>query len=1236
MDTSAVDDFDRLSTLDQINSLNSIHPFLPHISNLINKLYTPNSLSNFDLINCQKKLQLFQKSLFSLTIANYLLDIPNDLNSNFFGALTFTVYLNHLFSNQFDIAKNNKIIINIPETDNDDDEDIDNNSIDYNLLNQITSQLLNHLIRLINNNLLKNTNNNFIIKKIYSNLSLIYINSTNINIKNSDSLFWKNPILSLLLLLSSNKINLNINDNNLIPNFLNTISTNTNTDDSYNYDYLYHLLNFSNILIEDISKFNVSIYSYDFNSHIYNNFFQSNIYLLSFIFNNNIKNINNNNNNNNNNNINNYQIINKIITESVTTFQSWLNYISLLKSSSLQLYKQHNKTINADTNSIIDLLILLLSFLSNFNTFPLINKNLETIQLIIQLYTNLFEVNNFIVSNKSSFNDHFFLLLFHQNQWGSIYINYLLRNSLNQKITADSTANSTTTNINNNNNNNFTDDNDLDSEFDDDNDEDHLLLVSSFANLIISYLEIDIIKFASLLLQDSNDYIFQFLINLTDLNGVPIINELISRDFIEFWSNLSEVLIDNSDLLLTLLNNNADDLIKIKKKLVLLLSNISQIYWNKILLPLNDSNLLLKIINYNKDEFDSYRNDVADFFETIYPLIGAPLYKNLINNILTNIDDTKTSSIQNIMQLEASLYLLISINTSFSEDNFNLELLNLISSIFNTNFLDLVLGSNNYYLISTTVRFLSSIEIFYKHNIGLDYLESILYFLFRCLSLNANTISLSDSNENSNHLSKSDLVLNWSNSLQFSVSKSISRICDECRYSLTKFLPKFDKILFIVINNLDIHNFIREKIINSISSIIQSINDPQLQCNHLLNLIDSIHLKSTNILNSVENGTLILDEQIMNYLVSLLKCVLEIGKGMQFPDEIEDSFFSAQEELKYTEYWSNDSLVIKSKILDIISNYSVNPKHQMIFLNYNNPNNSEKTNSFNDVIDNCCSIFRAGLPEKLPGPFVFDDNILLEFVVAQFDNIVQFITKDRRLSISLIYLFDLLRSVLNTNYKRLSVDQVNLTLNKIFFNYIDTLIKSDIDFVESSLQMILVIIEKKPSLLINPDNISNFNLLLNFNLNNLMRNEKQTLKFTSKFWILLIQLKNGDRECHDYVKKLFIENKVGNQLMLVTLQNMIKSDRSNIPVYGEIIRALFGKFQLYFKTWITSSFEAINQEAQFHNSSEINQANSDLKIIYNTQTVNLLIQKLLVCKGSKKVITVLKEFWLSSNNLYDY
>ncbi|ODV82929.1 hypothetical protein CANARDRAFT_239263 [[Candida] arabinofermentans NRRL YB-2248] len=703
-----------------------------------------------------------------------------------------------------------------------------------------------------------------------------------------------------------------------------------------------------------------------------------------------------------------------------------------------------------------------------------------------------------------------------------------------------------------------------------------------FTRLIIAFLNVDMLKLAKLLITDENDFKFEFLLNLTGFQGLPLEEEVVSQDMIDFWNEFAYSFTTDLSVLKSSLKLNDDDdddnddneeneskndgLRKLDLKAQHLFERVILTYWNKIHVPKDIDSLESSF----RDEFKIYRRDVGDLIDACYPIVKHPIFHQLVNNIISSIDNS------NFADIEASLFLINSICADFSDNSVDDTILNGIVAIFDSKLLELVSlthQSNDkfQYVVYTTIQFLSSIEWFYKLEQGTPYLSQILNFLF-------------------------DSMIN-SSSYQVTSSKAISQICNECRLSLIEFLPNFEAVITEMINNVSVESLIRQRIINSYASIIQGVKNPITQGDSLFKLFDLLDKRSFEVINQLQTT---IDpeqrDQMKDYLTSIINCISAIGKGMQLPEDVED-IYTNEELIIVKNYWTIDQLSIHSKILNIIQNFTMLEESMCDDLS---------------IMEAVVDIFKSGLTEPIPGPFVFDQESIILFIEMKFDSL--------KTSNSYPLLYSLYGSLITTCHSTIQPENVVNLLNKIFVDKLE-IIEQDPDIIQSSLSLFGSILQSKPSLIVN--DVILFELILSFAIRHLNSQERFVLKSLELFWIKLINLRKGSRQDTVIVKRLFNETQLGNLLTFNSFKYMFETSRSNLEFFIEIIKIIIAKYPLMSSKWLNETFLKLNLERR----------NSGLKEI---ESWELFVKKLIMSRGTRGANGLIKEFWLQVNGLVEY
>lgn len=990
-------------------------------------------------------------------------------NCKYFGALTFTVFINNHLS--------------LSNSSSKDDDEINNNTV---LLEKLIHDLQLHLYNLIQTDLNQNL---FIIRKLLSNLSQIFI---------SNYKHYQNPIDTLLkVILSLDGLD-NEHDIERTISFLPE-------------DHVNLILVFYTILIEDISK-NLDSNDSLIHSFIYDSIFEKFNSILSYL-----------------NHLilaSNQKLPSSIHSLTLSTINSWVSYISIAEQVSSVRYSHQ------DVQNIIQFIFI--PFLNpSFASLPIEEVDFDLSNQSISVLTEILEINPSMLNNDSK--NFLKSLFFENNHWGVHFLDIVVFNNDNREIYQDE--------------------------------------VSNFINLIIIFVQLDILRFSKNLLEGDSQHILSILIKLTDIPGIPIIEESISELLLGFWEELASIFADDEETFKTYFEqlDNQSYVENFNLEIAKIFNQVCSIYWLKIhLIP-------FEVLKNSKSEFLNYRHNVADFFILIYSLLKLPFYENLCLDVTNNLL-LAGSNPEKLINIEATLYLLFKINEdcTFYESQ-SKNVLPFTKIIFENNLLNIYnmlpieVGLNQYHY-STLINYLSSCQFFLKTEIGKNYLGDIFDLLFSIILKTLNNDALS--------------------SLSLITSKTILKICQECRTNLVSFLPNLEVILIEILKNQQLDHLIRQRLFNSYASIAQCLKDPNEFGLILSRILELINQTSLQMLGSPDS----LNEDQEDYLISILSCVLEIGKGCQLPDEPED-LYSQSEQLAINDYWLNDNLHIKNVVVSIIEQYSLN--HSQFSQN-------------STVTERCCLILKTGLGEPLNGPFTFDNDTIFQYLITKMN---QLTNVD-----SIPHIYSLIETVIIINFKDLDDSLINNLIEKVFTNHLQ-LLKSDPDLIKCSIDLFSTILERKPSLILMSPIFNE--IVLAFAIEGLNAKETFIIKSVLKFWVNLISLKKGKLPDHEKINDLFQTNEIFTEFFLKNLlKSFLTTSRSNLDSYYPIFRQLIGKFPLVLKKKLiyilANDHEIINRD----------------KI--SEKSLETFINQLMVTRGQRSANEVLKKFWLAVNGLIEF
>lgn len=786
---------------------------------------------------------------------------------------------------------------------------------------------------------------------------------------------------------------------------------------------------------------------------------------------------------------------------------SWVTYISVAESNSTVRYTS------------VETLITFL--FCHFKVQPNMEDG-DTVKLMskaVGVITEILEINPRMLT--SEMKTYLEALIFDHQNWGSFYIETIILGPVRDVYTEET---------------------------------------ESFVNLIITFLQNDILKLSKSITDLNVQYKIKTLINLTNFPGTPIEDESVSDQFLAFWEEFINIYIDDMDTFEEMFRNFPSDKECFLTERDQIINDVCNIYWEKIHLP------EASILESNKLEFLHYRSGVSDLFIAGYSLLGAPFYEKLTRSLVSNIQNINSDS-SKIVDIESTVYLLFKIteDCTFYESHSS-SLIPYVNSIFEAGLLEVMkvfpTESGIYiYVYSTFVNYLSSIQFYLKGEQGSQFLGTIFDILF-------------------------STVLNGPQSLSLNTSKTILKICQECRENLVSFLPNLEVLLVEMLKNMSVDSLIRQRMFSAYTSIAQCMKDPSKLADILNRMLSAIYERAQEVMTAHPQ----LNEANEEYLLSLLSCVCGVGNACEIPEEVDD-FYTEEQKLQVDQFWSLDPYNIKNLVLNIVKEYLLNYPPLV-----NNTTSTEK----------CCIILKSGLRELINGPFKFSTDTIFNCVVVKIDNC----DID-----SIPYLYGLLETVVIVNYRSLDNTLVSQLIQKVFTDNL-AFLKSDPYTINAAIELFATMLERKPSLIVGLPVLENS--IIMFAIDGLKANENFIIKSILKFWVALITLKKGDKENQEIVKNMMVNTNLGALFVFHLLKAFIETPRSNLDYYYPIFRCLITKYSLDSKKWLQIGLREIKHDK------------------LDDKSIDVLVSKIMMTRGLRAANDVLKKMWLQINGLIEF
>lgn len=211
-------------------------------------------------------------------------------------------------------------------------------------------------------------------------------------------------------------------------------------------------------------------------------------------------------------------------------------------------------------------------------------------------------------------------------------------------------------------------------------------------------------------------------------------------------------------------------------------------------------------------------------------------------------------------------------------------------------------------------------------------------------------------------------------SLVSQASRSIMKLCSDCRQNLLPNLNEFLQNYNSIALNYALDGDTKELVIEGITCLIQGLNDETLKIdslNQLLNYIESDVGLCLNLINNQPSLTVIEDQftsttndesRAVDIGIVILKCLLGISRGLQLPRD--QPIHLEYEEDQTNSVWDREEgLRVQQRIYNII-------RQVYDALRYKG-----------EIIDECCLLWRQGLRQSELSPFVLPPRLVAGFIV---------------------------------------------------------------------------------------------------------------------------------------------------------------------------------------------------------------------------------------------------------------
>lgn len=703
--------------------------------------------------------------------------------------------------------------------------------------------------------------------------------------------------------------------------------------------------------------------------------------------------------------------------------------------------------------------------------------------------------------------------------------------------------------------------------------EEHGNAVEAFVNMLIAYLNFNILHLCRNILEPDTQRILELMLSLTATNQASsVIAEQISEQMLSFWDEFVHTFGDDVSFLSKTIHKDIKAAYLAQRNLLVL--ECSKIYWNKAAMQREDPAI-------PSLEFRSYRATIGDFFDTVYNLLGLELYSMMVAAVCSLLRNLH-GSIQDAVNVEVALFLLYTVTSELTfYDDETPEHLFLIDQVFAAGLVDKVpslidtvgarfpLGAHQ--LRITLLRFLSSLQFYFKTKEGGQYLRGSFNFLFGVILGDAPA------------------------PVSLIASKTVLSICQEAPEQLNGFLPQLEQILLLMIENPNVDNLIRERMCNA-TVLIAHVKRPEHFASVVVRILKRLVLVVVVLVNSPESISTEFTD-LEEYATSLISCLSEMAAAARIPDD-DDNWLTEDEIIATNEYWLDDPENIKPLVIDCVRQFAI-----------------EFTPLVNNAIvtEKCCCILKYGLGETVDGPFKMSLATIVEFLEAKL--------KVSTNALAISFVFKLVESMVITSPIPVQ-PYIDHILHCLLIDKIESP-TAEFDLVKPAMDVFITLMEKLPNAVI--DLAVFHQQIIPFALRALAHCETFISKSVLKFWSTMIQLKRGNEAAHQLLQILIVGDNLmaclGYQMTAALVASFVGNLRLNLDQYYPVFRAMVAKFAMHFKKWLDDALSLQFLSGQLR---------------FEAKQLQLFVSQLMVTRGQRAANDVLKRFWLDANGLSDY
>ena len=204
-------------------------------------------------------------------------------------------------------------------------------------------------------------------------------------------------------------------------------------------------------------------------------------------------------------------------------------------------------------------------------------------------------------------------------------------------------------------------------------------------------------------------------------------------------------------------------------------------------------------------------------------------------------------------------------------------------------------------------------------------------------------------------------------------SKSISKLCQDCRKALPAYVDEFVGKFAQLRSNMTIPTHALERVAEGVAAVIQAVPSDVTKASLLMRMLNPLYEQAAMARQEKVSGQY--DVALATALMAA-RCTASIGKGLRSPDEQIIDLEGGDSASQPKNFWTTEDAGVQVQtcvmgILDIIvSEFPLD----------------------GEIIETACDVLKAGYTEQSPGPYVLPPEVTVRFVKAVSANSPRFST----------------------------------------------------------------------------------------------------------------------------------------------------------------------------------------------------------------------------------------------------